>query len=69
MPHFQSQASTSHADVSGQLDDMAKSPLQESPQAREARLKVKDRRRRYLETHPEYYKQPSLELAGRFHCR
>lgn len=29
-----------------------------------ARIRVKNRRKRYLETHPEYFLSPSLELAG-----
>jgi hypothetical protein len=33
--------------------------------AREHRIQIKNRRIRYLEIHPEYFKQPSLELAGR----
>lgn len=37
---------------------------QESDVARTARIRVKTRRRRYLEQHGEYFDSPSLELAG-----
>ncbi|CAD0086023.1 unnamed protein product [Aureobasidium mustum] len=37
---------------------------QESEVARTARIRVKTRRRRYLEQHGEYFESPSLELAG-----
>lgn len=30
----------------------------------EARIIIKNRRKRYLDTHPEYFSSPSLELAG-----
>lgn len=30
----------------------------------EARITIKNRRKRYLDTHPEYSSSPSLELAG-----
>ena len=29
-----------------------------------ARVRVKNRRKRYLDIHPEYFLSPSLELAG-----
>ena len=29
-----------------------------------ARITIKNRRKRYLDTHPEYFSSPSLELAG-----
>lgn len=29
-----------------------------------ARIIIKNRRKRYLDTHPEYFSSPSLELAG-----
>lgn len=50
MPHFPS---------AGQAIDG-----QESDVARTARIRVKTRRRRYLEQHGEYFDSPSLELAG-----
>lgn len=30
----------------------------------DARITIKNRRKRYLDTHPEYFSSPSLELAG-----
>ena len=29
------------------------------------RIRVKNRRKRYLDTHPDYFKSADLELAGR----
>lgn len=29
------------------------------------RIRIKNRRKRYLDLHPEYFKSPELELAGR----
>ena len=29
-----------------------------------ARITIKNRRKRYLDTHPDYFSSPSLELAG-----
>lgn len=37
----------------------------ESDEARNARLAIKTRRRRYIEKHADYFESPSLELAGR----
>ena len=34
------------------------------PQSPDARITIKNRRKRYLDTHPEYFSSPSLELAG-----
>jgi hypothetical protein len=50
MPHFPS---------AGQATDG-----QESDVARSVRLRVKTRRRRYLEQNGDYFDSPSLELAG-----
>ena len=33
-------------------------------QSSEARIMIKNRRKRYLDTHPEYFSSPTLELAG-----
>ena len=33
--------------------------------ARTDRIRVKNRRKRYLDLHPEYFNEPHLELAGR----
>ena len=38
-------------------------PLSRSPAA-VARITVKNRRKRYLDTHPDYFDSPSLELTG-----
>ena len=38
-------------------------PRMHSP-ASQARIEVKNRRIRYLGLHPEYFENPSLELAG-----
>jgi hypothetical protein len=32
---------------------------------REGRIRIRNRRKRYLDLHPEYFKDSSLELAGR----
>lgn len=69
MPHFHAQLSTEVGVILRQSDDMAVSSSHETARAREARIKIKTRRRRYLEMHPEYFKQSSLELAGRSHGR
>ena len=50
MPHFPSASQSSDG--------------KESDVARTARIRVKTRRRRYLEQHGEYFDSPSLELAG-----
>ena len=44
------------------LPGMARRPSR-SPAAL-ARVRVKNRRKRYLDMHPEYFSSPSLELAG-----
>ena len=31
----------------------------------QARIKIKNRRKRYLDLHPEYFKRDELELSGR----
>lgn len=53
------QKSVNTLPLSGQL-------LQPSPRSpnSKARIIVKNRRKRYLDTHPEYFSSPSLELAG-----
>lgn len=33
--------------------------------AERTRIRIKNRRKRYLDLHPEYFEEPSLELAGR----
>lgn len=33
--------------------------------ARDRRIRIKNRRKRYLDLHPDYFKEPHLELAGR----
>lgn len=38
-------------------------PLTRSP-ATVVKITVKNRRKRYLETHPEYFESPFLELTG-----
>ena len=50
MPHFPS---------AGQAND-----AQESEVAHTLRIRVKTRRRRYLEQNSDYFDSPSLELAG-----
>lgn len=42
--------------------DVSKWPSRSRSQ--DARVLVKNRRKRYLDTHPEYFSSPSLELAG-----
>ena len=49
MPHFPSSQDT----TSNEEED------------REDRIRIRNRRKRYLELHPEYFKDSSLELAGR----
>ena len=34
-----------------------------------ARITIKNRRKRYLDTHPDYFSSPSLELAGLPHTQ
>lgn len=52
-------------DISMQDDDVILSTLQtrEQDEARSNRLVAKNRRKRYLEVHPEYFSDTSLELA------
>ena len=38
-------------------------PASRSPSSK-ARVTIKNRRKRYLDTHPEYFSSPSIELAG-----
>ena len=42
--------------------DLSKRPSRSRSQ--DARILIKNRRKRYLDTHPEYFSSPSLELAG-----
>lgn len=55
MPHFP------EADEAASMSPTMSS--RETDEAREARLQVKDRRRRYLELNPEYFQNEALELA------
>lgn len=42
-------------------------PAEESaPDHRVERIRTKNRRKRYLDLHPEYFKTAEIELAGRY---
>lgn len=65
MPHFQSPEPVSQPDsffteISSQNDPHARSPSQERAQ----RIRIKNRRKLYLDRHPSYFASPDLELAG-----
>lgn len=62
MPHFPTkdiEVPHSYADREGSQRGL------ERPQ--DNRVRIKNRRQRYLDLHPEYFKESSLELAGRQH--
>lgn len=62
MPH-------SMANVQMSDDDLHGAEPNEHQDSRAQRLKVKNRRKRYLDLHPEYFDSAELELAGlSFHC-
>ena len=44
-------------------DDKGRAQRDKSPNTM-SRVTVRNRRKRYLETHPEYFESPWLELAG-----
>ena len=50
-------------DVEFEAPEQIAAPRERSPSTA-ARLRVKNRRKRYLDTHPDYYSSSSLELAG-----
>ena len=50
-------------DLDGLRDPELPRPLSRSLAA-VARITVKNRRKRYLDTHPDYFDSPSLELTG-----
>lgn len=52
MPHFRENSLTDSVAV-------------ENDEYRAYRIRVKNRRMKYLELHPEYFEDPELELAGR----
>lgn len=65
MPHFQSPEPVSQPDsffteISSQNDPRARSHSQERAQ----RIRIKNRRKLYLDRHPSYFASPDLELAG-----
>ena len=65
MPHFQSPEPVSQPDsffteTSSQNDPRARSQSQERAQ----RIRIKNRRKLYLDRHPSYFASPDLELAG-----
>jgi len=64
MPHFQSpepvsQPGSFFTEISSQNDLHARSPSQERAQ----RIRIKNRRKLYLDRHPSYFASPDLELA------
>lgn len=68
MPHFEDSASIAEKSLAAPR----RSAVERDAHA--TRIRIKNRRKRYLDLHPEYFKQPHLELAGRhtfqiFHCR
>lgn len=50
-------------DLAGRQSHDIKRPLSRSPAALD-RIRTRNRRKRYLDLHPEYFASPSLELAG-----
>lgn len=64
MPHFPSAGQVGAPTMAGNPATALQIPAHETEEAREARIQIKDRRRRYLDLHPEYFESPSLELAG-----
>ena len=57
MPHF--------PDEQREFDLAMRKKTDDEQDAREQRLRTKNRRKRYLDLHPEYFQQSHLELAGR----
>nr|POF25878.1 hypothetical protein CFP56_74963 [Quercus suber] len=68
MPHFISQSDKSPAQAPNINEPQSSSPLttlddhEESPSQH---IRIKNRRNRYLELHPEYFADPSHEIAGK----
>lgn len=45
---------------------VSEQPVEEAaPDPRTDRIRAKNRRKRYLDLHPEYFKSAEIELAGR----
>ena len=63
MPHFAERSSPDSRNESAFTSSLTP---RESSQARADRIRIKNRRRRYLELHPEYFHGTNLEHAGRF---
>jgi len=59
MPHLEDVASIANKSVVSQKTSSI------GDDAYANRIRTKNRRKRYLDLHPEYFKQPHLELAGR----
>ena len=64
MPHFPAGDHDSDIITATQRSGKIMGIQRESEAARTARLQIKNRRRRYLEMHPEYFESSNLELAG-----
>ena len=62
MPHF---AESSSLRIHNDGVSAPSITPRESSQARADRIRIKNRRRRYLELHPEYFHGTNLEHAGR----
>jgi len=64
MPHFPEGETSAENTVATERFARPVGPQRETYEARLDRLRIKDRRRRYLQMHPEYFESSSLELAG-----
>ena len=64
MPHFPESLARISPTIAQPSNAAAREILHEPDEARAARIRVKTRRRRYLELHPEYFDSENLELAG-----
>lgn len=62
MPHFLAQATTLREDAEGGQSAMAEASVEEVERQRQQRVRIKNRRKFYLDQHPEYFSQ-DLELA------
>jgi len=67
MPHFPNSQELSDMHRPHMIPEEGSYGQIETENARIARLQIKTRRRRYLELHPEYFTDSSLELAGLSH--
>jgi len=65
MPHFSADTSAQQFDVAIHLRPIQGETLSEE-EMRAHRIRIKNRRKRYLDLNPDYFSDSNLELAGRY---